>query len=234
VNYLYNGNKIAAFIPARGGSKGVKRKNIRLLAGKPLIYYTIQAALESNYIDKVIVSTEDKEIAEISKSFGAEVPFLRPQGLAEDTTTTIDVVLHGIKVFFSQEKWDSMVLLQPTQPLRTSEDIDNALVFYYEHSKRSLVSVSEVGDHPILMRRFDKDRKLQKLFDLPSSVRRQDMEQIYRVNGAIYINQMESLTRETSFNDNELGFIMDKSHSVDIDELPDFALAEYYLSGKII
>ena len=227
---MYKGNKIAALIPARGGSKGIKRKNVRLLAGKPLISYTIAAALDSKYIDRVIVSTEDEEIAQISKSFGAEVPHLRPKELAEDTTATIEVVLHEAGAFLSSGEWDSLVLLQPTQPLRTWEDIDKAIAFYYEMGKKSLVSVSEAGDHPLFMRQINKDGRMKKLLNLPSTVRRQDMERIYRVNGAIYINQIKELTETTSFNDNELGFIMDRSHSVDIDELSDFALAEYYLS----
>ncbi len=226
---MYCENKIAAFIPARGGSKGVKRKNIRKLAGKPLIAYTISAALGSKYIDQVVVSTEDEEIAKIAKSFGAKVPTLRPRELAQDTTATIDVVLHGVEAFFSLEKWDSIVLLQPTQPLRTSQDIDNAITFYYENGKKSLLSVSEAEDHPLLIRSFDGKGHMRKLLDVSSSVRRQDMEQFYRVNGAIYINQIQDLGATTSFNDNEIGFVMEKSHSVDIDELSDFALAEYYL-----
>ena len=228
---MYQKDKIAAFIPARGGSKGVKRKNIRNLAGKPLIYYTIAAALESKYIDRVIVSTEDEEIAEISKRFGAEVPALRPRELAEDKTTTLDVVLYGVHAFLASKEWDSLILLQPTQPLRTAEDIDHAVEYYYKNGKRSLVSVSEVEDHPIFMRRFDPVGNMEKYLEISSTVRWQDMDKVYRVNGAIYMNRIAELCAETSFNDNEIGYIMEKSHSVDIDELPDFALAEYYLTS---
>lgn len=227
---MYCKNKIVAFIPARGGSKGVKRKNIRELAGKPLIYYTITAALESKYIDRVIVSTEDEEIAKISINFGAEIPSLRPIELAKDTTTTLEVILDGVNAYLNPREWDSLVLLQPTQPLRTAEDIDHAIEFYYKNGKKSLVSVSEADDHPVLMRYFDKANHLNKYLNISSTLRRQEMGKVYRVNGAIYINQMAELNAETSFNDNEIGYIMEKSHSVDIDDLSDFALAEYYLA----
>lgn len=226
---MYDGNRMAALIPARGGSKGVARKNIRLLAGKPLIYYTITTALQSKYIDRVIVSTEDAEIAEISEKFGAEVPMLRPKELAEDQTPTIDVVLHGVHTFLEPGEWDSLMLLQPTQPLRTVEDIDRAVEWYYENGRKSLASVSEVEDHPVLMRYFDPAGEMRKFLNTSSSVRRQEMEKVYRVNGAIYINQIAKISRKTSFNDNEIGFLMEKSHSVDIDEWSDFAVAEYYL-----
>jgi len=227
---MYDGNKIVAFIPARGGSKGIKRKNIHKIAGKPMIFYTITAALQSKYIDRVLVSTEDEEIALISQEIGAEVPTLRPKELAEDTTTTLEVVLHGINTFLFSQKWDSMILLQPTQPLRTSEDIDNAIEYYYQNGKKSLVSVSEVDDHPLLVRYFDGKGNMKKLLHHSSTIRRQDMDRFFRVNGAIYINQLCEINPHTSFNDNEIGFVMEKSHSVDIDDLSDLALAEYYLT----
>ena len=226
---MYGENRIIAFIPARGGSKGVKKKNIRELAGKPLIEYTIQAALESNYIDRVVVSTDSEEIAEVASSCGAEIPYMRPQKLAEDTTTTLDVVLHGIAHIEGMREYDSLILLQPTQPLRTAADIDGAIECFYCGGGKSLVSISEVEEHPILMRTVDDEGRLRRLMDVSSTVRRQDMPMIYKVNGAIYINRIAEIDENTSFNDNEIGYRMEKSHSVDIDELSDFALAEYYL-----
>lgn len=227
---MYCEKKIIALIPARGGSKGVKKKNIRDLAGIPLIAYTIEAARKSKYIDKVIVSTDSEEIAEVARNCGAEIPFIRPKELAEDTTSTLAVVLHVINTLEKLNGWDSLVLLQPTQPLRTAEDVDGAIEYYYSHGEKSLVSIAEVDEHPILMRTLDNEETMKKLLDIPSTVRRQDMEKVYRVNGAIYINKISQITCETSFNDNEIGYIMEKSHSVDIDELSDFAMAEYYLS----
>ena len=226
---MYKGKKIIAFIPARGGSKGVKKKNIRLLAGKPLIVYTIEAAFESKYIDRVVVSTDSEEIAEVAHSRGAEIPYMRPQELAGDTATTLDAILHGIKHIDGMEEFDSLVLLQPTQPLREAADIDGAIECFYCGGGKSLVSISEVEEHPILMRTVDDEGRLRRLMDVSSTVRRQDMPVIYKVNGAIYINRIAEIDENTSFNDNEIGYRMEKSHSVDIDELSDFALAEYYL-----
>ncbi len=230
---MYKGEKIAAFIPARGGSKGIPRKNIKLLDGKPLIAYSIEAARNSCYVDEVFVSTEDEEIADIARRFGAKIPCMRPLSLAGDKSTTLEVVLHAIGSYISPEEWDSLVLLQPTQPLRTAEDIDNAIESFYLRGGKGLVSVSEVTDHPVLIRYFDNNDKLIKIINTSSTVRRQDMPKMYRVNGAIYINKVTSIHENTSFNDNEVGFIMNKYHSIDIDDMDDFELAEFYLqSGK--
>lgn len=230
---MYGEKKIMALIPARGGSKGIKRKNIRELCGKPLIAYSILAAKESMYIDKILVSTEDLEIAEVAKKYGAELPCLRPMQLAEDNSKTLDVVLHAMQHFVDKKEYDALILLQPTQPLRTSDDIDRAIEFFYQHNRVSLVSISEVNDSPILIRYIDNDGKMKKLLDLSSTVRRQDMPEYYKVNGAIYINAIEEINNDTSFNDNKLGFIMDKSRSVDIDEEKDMWIAQYYLEKLI-
>ncbi len=229
---MYKDKKILALIPARGGSKGIPRKNIKDLCGKPLIAYSIEAGLNSKYIDSVVVSTDDSEIAEVSKRFGAEVPFIRPEELASDTAKTLDVVLHAIKEMESKgSTFDTFVLLQPTQPLRTAADLDAAIEKYMENGCISMVSVSPVNDHPILIRTIEEDR-LKPLLNCSSTCRRQDMPKYYRVNGCIYINEISEIDTNTSFNDNVLPFVMEPSHSVDIDELSDFELAKYYLSEK--
>ena len=229
---MYKDKKILALIPARGGSKGIPRKNIKDLCGKPLIAYSIEAGLNSKYIDSVVVSTDDSEIAEVSKRFGAEVPFIRPEELASDTAKTLDVVLHAIKEMKSKgSTFDTFVLLQPTQPLRTAADLDAAIEKYMENGCISMVSVSPVNDHPILIRTIEEDR-LKPLLNCSSTCRRQDMPKYYRVNGCIYINEISEIDINTSFNDNALPFVMEPSHSVDIDELSDFELAKYYLSEK--
>ena len=226
---MYDGNKILAVIPARGGSKGIPHKNIINLCGKPLISYTIEAANQSKYIDYILVSTDDNEIAEVSKRYGAEVPFLRPAELASDKAKTIDAVLHVLQTLnMNGEHFDTMILLQPTQPLRTGTDIDGAIEKYYKCGKRPLVSVSEVEDHPILIRSIENDN-LVPLLNTSSTCRRQDMPKYYRVNGCIYINEIKDITTETSFNDNLVPFVMEASHSVDIDENKDLFVAEYYL-----
>ncbi len=231
---MYQGKKLLALIPARGGSKGIKRKNIRDLNGKPLIAYSILAARESRYIDEVFVSTEDEEIAAVAREYGASVPMMRPAELAQDKSTTISVVCHAVRNFISVDEWDALVLLQPTQPLRTAEDIDGAIECFYGHDRQGLVSVSPVTDHPILMRRFEDGDRLVRLLEQGSTVRRQDMPEYYRVNGAVYINAVEEIDEATSFNDNEIGYRMEQSHSVDIDEEADLAVAEFYLKHSEI
>lgn len=233
---MINHQKILALIPARGGSKGIPRKNIIGLCGRPLIGYTIEAGLKSRYIDTVMVSTDDREIAEVSRACGAEVPFLRPAELASDTAKTIDAVLYAVRTLREAGKaFDVLVLLQPTEPLRTAKDIDAALEKYFACGEKALVSVSEVDDHPILTRTIEETpegERLKPLLEGSSTCRRQDMPAYYRVNGCIYINPVRELEESTSFNDNPVPFVMEKSHSVDIDEMSDLALAEYWLKKR--
>ena len=228
---MFENNRILALIPARGGSKGILHKNITPLAGEPLIKYSIDAAKQSKYIDYVLVSTDDAEIADIAKKYGAKVPFLRPKELASDTAKTIDAVLHAIETLRKAgETFDSLVLLQPTSPLRTAEDIDKAIETFYQFNRQPVVSVSEVSDHPILIRTIEQTPngdRLKPLLDGSSTVRRQDMPPFYRVNGSIYINPIEEISQTTSFNDNLVPFIMQKNHSVDIDEPIDLRIAEW-------
>lgn len=227
---MFKDKKILAVIPARGGSKGIPHKNIIDLCGRPLISYTIEAALLSKYIDYVFVSTDDTEIARVSKEFGAEVPFLRPAELAADTSKTVESVIYTIKRLQDLgENFDTIVLLQPTQPLRTWMDIDGAIEKYDKCGSVALASVSAVDDHPILIRAI-KDDQLSPLLNVSSTCRRQDMPAFYRINGCIYINEVSEINEDTSFNDNKIPYIMDKSHSVDIDEMLDVTIAEYYLN----
>ena len=227
---MYENKRILALIPARGGSKGIPHKNITPLAGKPLIQYSIDAAKQSRYVDYVFVSTDDAEIADIAKKNGSNVPFLRPKELASDTAKTIDAVLHAIETLReADETFDSLVLLQPTSPLRTAEDIDGAIETFYAGGRKAVVSVNEVDDHPILIRTIeqtDDGKRLKPLLQVNSTVRRQDMPPFYRVNGSIYINPIEEINRDTSFNDNPIPFVMEKDHSIDIDEPIDLLIAE--------
>jgi len=231
--YMYKGKKILSIIPARGGSKGIKKKNIIELNGKPLISYTIESSLLSSYIDRTIVSTDSIEIANVSLECGASVPFMRPSELATDEAKTIDVVLHTIETLKSKgEEYDIMVLLQPTQPLRTWIDIDKSIELFFKKNLKGLVSVSIVDDHPILMRTIGDNGELCSLLGENSTCRRQDMKLYYKVNGCIYINSINEIKKDTSFNDNSVGFVMEQSHSVDIDELKDLAVAEYFLNQR--
>ena len=246
---MINNRTVLAFIPARGGSKGIPNKNITPLAGKPLIAYTIEAALQSRYIDGVIVSTDSEEIAAVAREHGADVPFLRPASLASDTAKSIDAVLHCIESL--NNIYNIFILLQPTSPLRTAADIDEALDTFLAHGEEGLCSVNLIGDHPILTRTVDEEgylhpithavpslrgENLQWRFESPegaegvsSTIRRQDMPTFYHVNGAIYINRTDEINRNTSFNDNPVAYIMPRERSIDIDEPIDLAIAEAYL-----
>lgn len=225
---MKNNKKILAIIPAREGSKGIKDKNIANLNGKPLISYSIKEGLKSKYIDKVVVTTDGEEIAKVAKENGAEVPFLRPKHLAEDTSKTIDCMIHCIDELKKQgEEYDYVVLLQPTQPLRQAWHIDEAIELIIKKDEEALVSVSKAKEHPILMRMIDENGHAINLLEGSSTKRRQDFQDFYKVNGAIYINKInEDFNNETSLNDNKLVYIMDEKYDVDIDELIDLEIAE--------
>lgn len=221
------GLKVLGLIPARGGSKGIPGKNIKLLNGRPLISYSIEVALASKYIDDVVVTTDSEEIAKLSRSFGAEVPFMRPPELAQDSSKTIDCVVHARdELIRLGRRPDVVVLLQPTSPLRSALDVDSALELFFREGCRGLVSVSKTEENPVLIRAMGIDGELKPLLDIPSTVRRQDMPEFYSVNGSIYINLADELTLETSLNDNPIGYVMPAKRSVDIDTIADFQEAE--------
>lgn len=227
---MIGSDKILALIPARGGSKGIKNKNIIDLCGKPLIAYTIEAAKKSRFIDRIVVTTDSEAIAEVARKYGADTPFMRPKKYAEDTSKTIDAVMHAIGWFQEHgERYDALVLLQPTVPLRDNYDIDAAIETFEQNEKEPIVSVCEADNNPTLIRSVGKNGRLEKLLDLSSTVRRQDMPKYYVVNGAIYINRIDDLSEHTSFNDNPVPYIMSKEHSVDIDEERDLLIIRAYM-----
>lgn len=230
---MYKSKSILCIIPARGGSKGIPRKNIALINGKSLIQYTIDEAKASKYIDKVIVSTEDNEIALVAQNCGAEVPFLRPAELAKDTTRTIDVLINTVDELTKRGfRYDYLVLLQPTQPLRNNFHIDEAIESIIEADRESLVSISEVQEHPILMKTINEFGNMENLLDQRSDVRRQDFKKIYKVNGSIYINKLnDNFNNTISLNDNKLAYIMDKKYDLDIDEPEDLRMFELLIKN---
>ncbi len=230
---MITNKKVLALIPARGGSKGIKNKNIINLAGKPLIAYSIKESLKSLYIDSVVVSTNSNKIKKVAEKFGARVPFMRPNKLSGDKSKTIDAVIHAINFLKGiGENYDVLILLQPTQPLRSCEDIDRSLEFFVKNKCKSTVSVCEVESHPILIRVMEKNNQLKRVLKKRSDVRRQDMGKFFSINGAIYINNVKDININTSFNDNELGFIMPRIRSIDIDEKIDLSIAEVFLKNK--
>jgi CMP-N,N'-diacetyllegionaminic acid synthase len=225
-------------IPARGGSKGILRKNLRLLYGKPLIAWTIEAALNTNGLDRVIVSTEDEEIAEISKKYGAEVPFMRPAVLAQDNTPTIDVLQHILYQLALDESYfpDSIVTLQPTSPIRTSKHIEEALsLFETDIRADCLVSCIKVPHnyHPESLMTLQRNGYLKHYSDkkvIPS--RRQDKSEIFARNGAaIYITRASNLDKFI-VGGNIIPYIMKLHESIDIDTEEDLIQAENILRKK--
>lgn len=223
---MYDGKSFLAIIPARGGSKRLPRKNVLDLCGKPLIAWSIEAALKSKYIHKVVVSSDDDEILYISKKYGAET-ISRPNELANDTATTFDAIKHTID---NIEKYDYIVLLQPTSPLRDSKHIDEAIELFQNKNADAVISVCEMEHSPLWSNTLD-DSLSMKYF-LRNEIlnkRSQDLEKYYRLNGAIYICKTDKLLEEKSFmlNENIFAYKMDRKSSIDIDEEIDFKIANY-------
>lgn len=228
--------KILSVIPARSGSKGIKFKNIVNLNGKPLIAHTIEESLKSKLISRTIVSTDSQLIANISKKYGADIPFLRPKSLALDTSKNIEVLIHAINELNSMgEKYDYVLILQPTQPLRNVHHIDEAIKFLIDSGEDNLVSVSKVRDHPILIRKISEKGTAINLLNCSSTIRRQYFPDYYKVNGAIYINKVnENLNLNTSLNDNKLAYIMDEKYDIDVDNILDLKLVEIVMNENNI
>jgi N-acylneuraminate cytidylyltransferase/CMP-N,N'-diacetyllegionaminic acid synthase len=226
---------LIAIITARGGSKGLPRKNVLPFCGKPLIAHTIEAAKNSSSIDRIIVSTDDDEIAAVSRAYGAEVPFMRPAILASDTATSRDVLLHALGVLKSQ-KWtdENFCLLQPTSPLRTAEDIDNAVDIFAKRAADSILSITAF-DHPVQWALTLGPNGCICSRENGTPVRRQDLMEYYRPNGAIYVLR-KSFFMSTSgyYGPKSYGYVMPQERSVDIDTHLDFVVAETifrYFSG---
>lgn len=222
---------ILGIIPARGGSKGVLRKNVRLVAGKPLISYSIQAGLESGILNPVIVSTDDMEIAEISAACGAKV-LMRPENLAGDETPMVPVIRHVINQLELDlsGRFDYCVLLQPTAPMRTTEDIKNAVNILLETGADSVVSVYMVSDHHPSRMYIIENNKLIPLQSEPQNRLRQSLPPVYHRNGAIYAFQRNLLERaDTIIGPDVHPYIMPEDRSVNIDNEIDLLLADLLL-----
>ncbi|MGP5338210.1 acylneuraminate cytidylyltransferase family protein [Psychrobacter maritimus] len=220
-----------AIIPARGGSKRLPGKNIKLLGDKPLIAWTIEAAIKSNIFDHVFVSTDSKEIASVSKDYGAKVPFLRPAELASDTATTNDVVTHLISWFEKEygQEVSNIAILQPTSPLRNAQHIIEAFEEMKTKHAKAIVSVCEL-EHPIqFCNKLGLDGSMDGFIELGDMKRTQDLDSTYRLNGAIYIFGREYVGRMIElYSMGTFAYIMDSKSSIDIDTKDDFNLAEYY------
>lgn len=220
--------RILGLVPARGGSKGISRKNVKLLGGKPLIAWTIEAALRSNWLDEVVVSTEDTEIGRIATELGASVPFVRPLALADDATPGIEPVLHALTEL---PAFDAVVLLQPTSPFRTTTDIDACIELALRSGAPAVVSVCEATTHPYWTFRVGADDRLLPFIESPLVARRQELPPAYALNGAIYYARTEWLHRHRAFITTEtLAYVMPDDRSLDIDTADDWRLAEIRLA----
>ncbi len=222
--------KMMAIIPARGGSKGLPRKNLRPLGGIPLIAWTIKAAKESQLIDFVVVTSDDPEILDIAQQFGADHLISRPKFLASDNATTIQVVDH---VFELLPPPKTFVLLQPTSPLRSSAVLNHAIDFFIENNALSLVSVTESSESPYWTFLIQNQSLVPVIPTLKMPNLRQQIPKTFVLNGAIYISDTQLFLKIRKFvSEYSLPYIMEKQISIDIDSLEDFEAASIILERQ--
>jgi CMP-N,N'-diacetyllegionaminic acid synthase len=223
--------RVLAIIPARGGSKGVPGKNIRIIGGKPLLSWTIEAAQSSQFIDRTILSSDDEDIMRVAKACGCDVPFVRPAELATDEANPVDAVLHAIDTI--EEKYDYIVLLQVTSPLRDTQDIDKCIQLCVDSDAESVVSVVEADKSPYWMYMLDEDKKIKPILESENRPkRRQGAATVYELNGAVYVIKTDCLKSRKAFvSDETLAYIMPKSRSLDIDTELDIKYLEFLLDA---
>lgn len=227
--------KSIAIIPARSGSKGLKDKNIRLLNGMPLIWYSIQAAITSKCFDEVMVSTDSEKYAEIARECGAVVPFLRSERMSMDATSSWDAVQEVLDNYRNMGKeFDTVMLLQPTSPLRSADDIKKAFSIYQENGADSVVSVCEVDHSPLWCNVLPENRCLDGFIksEVKESSGRQSLPIYYRINGAIYLTKITDELGANLYSKSGYAYIMPQDKSVDIDTELDFRMAEFLLNTQ--
>ncbi|OAJ96164.1 acylneuraminate cytidylyltransferase family protein [Vibrio bivalvicida] len=221
--------KILAIIPARAGSKGLPGKNIKSLGGKPMIAWTIEAAVQSQKFSRVVVSTDSVEIGEVAQQWGAEVPFLRPDFLSSDESPIFDTITYTLDML--GDEFDAICLLQPTSPLRTSNHLIEAVELFEKDDVHSVVSVTKVDKSPQWCFWRDEQAYLTPILSGGLSLnRRQELQDAFVLNGAIYIAETGELLSERKFLfDDSVSYLMSKESSIDIDDLVDFKLAQLIL-----
>lgn len=228
---MFKGHSILAIIPAKGKSSRLPRKNIKLFAGKPLIAWSIIESRKSRFLDEIIVSTEDEEIARISRRFGAKVPFKRPSNLTRGHISSMDVARHAAAWFKkSKQHFDLVMILQPTSPLRTARDIDESIKHFFKKDADALISIARATKPPFWFKRINKNGYLKDLFKSKTKKNNQN-ETFYLPNGAIFIIKTEALLsnkiHKTTF------YLMDNSCSIDIDEQLDFKIARWLMQERL-
>ena len=228
---MINNKRIISIIPARGGSKGLPGKNIREICGKPLIAWSIEKAKNSKYIDVVLVTTDSQEIASIAKSYGAEVPFIRPENLSDDLASTYDVIRHGLE-YYSDVKsnlFDYVVLLEPTSPLREDKDIDLMLEKLDGHTDEydSIVSVGEISENPTIVKKLSGLDIFPYCKELAQTTRRQDNTPAYFPYGVAYIAKTTKLLEEKTFYTKKcMAYEIKRYQNYEIDDIYDFLCVE--------
>ncbi len=229
---MIDGKSVFAIIPARGGSKGILRKNIRMLAGKPLIAWTIEEAKKSQYIDRTILSSDDAEIIYISRQWNCEVPFVRSAELSQDHVTGIEPILHAIETI--PEKYDYVAVLQPTSPLRLAEDIDGCIEKCVIQNIPVCVTVTTPDKNPYWMYSLDSEGKLNAIIKQKNKVLlRQQLKSIYALNGAVYVAKSDWFLKNKKFISEEtVAHIMPQERSIDIDTEWDLKICHMILSER--
>ncbi len=233
---MYKNKKILALIPARGGSKRLPGKNVKPFLGKPLIAWTIEQACSSNLVDKIVVSTDDEQIAAISLDFGAEVPFMRPKELASDSASSVDVALHSYEFLHKHgEDFDYLALLEPTSPLRKKDDIDRGIRTLLDHQHADcLVSVGAIHlEHPCMARKLEKGVLVSYLFD--RDPQEKAAQQAYFPYGVIYLIKISELyKRRTFFPENSVPLFIERWQNFEIDDKLDFFINEEIMKNYFL
>lgn len=235
---MYKGKKILAVVTARGGSKGLPGKNIKELNGIPLIGWTLKQLEYSQYVDEVFVSTDSEEIAEISERFGVSVPLLRPAALAEDTTSSMDVLLYTIQLLENQGKiFDYILLLEPTSPLRKRDDIDEIIKLAGDNpDSDGVISVGEVhGEHPLIIKKISQEGKVVPYIENAKNVyQRQQFDEAYFPYGVGYLIKISRLKEtHTIYTDSVLPYYIERWQNYEIDDIYDFVCVEKIMEMEI-
>lgn len=228
--------KRLAIIPARSGSKGLHDKNIKNISGKPLLAYTIEAAMLSNCFDEIMVSTDSEKYAEIAVKWGASVPFLRSLNMAGDKASSWDTVLEVLEMYRTKNQYfDTITLLQPTSPLRNSKDIIGAFIEYNRKKAKAMVSVCEMEHSPLWSNVLPDNHSMVSFLNKEAKVPRQSIQTYYRINGAIYIIDVPFLMENQDiYREGCYAYIMERENSIDIDNQYDFTLAECLINKEKI
>lgn len=227
---MYQGKKILGLVVARGGSKGLPRKNVLPVCGKPLIGWTIDAAKQSSLLDRLVLSSDDSEIIDVASEWGCEVPYRRDKALANDTATSVDVVIDCLQRLSG---FDYVVLLQPTSPLRNTEDIDSAIRKCLDNGAPACVSLSEAKESPYWMYSLTERGAVSPILDSRYE-RRQDLPPVFVLNGAVYVADVQWFLQHRSFLSSEtVGYVMPSERSLDIDTAADFDQLKVVLQSRI-